>query len=109
MTESSLTPLGHDRNGLRSTPADRWGGFDDAGAAAMVDAAGSTQAQDTMGTVTVTVQLGFRVTAEREREILPALMRAAIQLVDSSEVELLHANTARNETQPTGKRSSNGR
>jgi len=105
MTESSLTPLGHDRSGLRSAPADRWGGFDEAGTAAMIDTGGATGQPSPMGTVTVTVQLGFRVSPEQEREILPALMRAAIQLVDSSDIELLHANTARNEILPVAKRS----
>ena len=106
MTESSLTPLGHDRSGLRAAPTDRWGGFDEAGTAAVVDTATAADQPSPMGTVTVTVQLGFRVSPEQEREILPALMRAAIQLVDSSDIELLHANTARNEILPSSRRGA---
>ena len=101
MTESPLTPLAHDRSSLRSTPVERWGGFADAGGTDNGSAADTAEA---MGTVTVTVQFGFRVSAEKEREILPGLMRAAIQLVDTSDVELLHANTARNEILPASKR-----
>lgn len=99
MTESPLTPLSGDRSGLRSTGSERWAGFDNGSA----EAAGPEQ--PSMGTVTVTVQLGFRVSVEQEREILPAIMRAALGLVDSSDVELLHANTARNEILPVGKRA----
>ena len=98
MTESPLTPLGSDRSGLRSTGSDRWAGFDNGSVEAAVPE------QHAMGTVTVTVQLGFRVGVEQEREILPAIMRAALALVDSSDVELLHANTARNEILPVTKR-----
>ena len=100
MTESPLTPLTGDRSGLRSTGAERWSGFDNGSIEA------GTPEQPSMGTVTVTVQLGFRVSAEQEREILPAIMRAALTLVDSSDVELLHANTARNEILPVTKRGA---
>ena len=98
MTESPLSPLGSDRSGLRSAGSERWGSFDNGGAEPAPE-------PPSMGTVTVTVQLGFRVSAEQEREILPAIMRAALALVDTSGVELLHANTARNEILPVTKRN----